>query len=332
MTKFKILILSPHLDVPFKKEKGIKRNGTIPPIRQHWENFIYNLIDAWRNYGAEIDIWTDYMWAFNKDVRDLSQYHRVYIPHRMDFQFDYYEENARYWMQTVFPHLFTVDRKGWGASHSRYPFDILKEYNFQDNYQPFYDLQKRAKTGASKFDQPLKEIDMEDFVFFPCQLPHDETIKYHSNIGVADALDLVCGWANKRNHKVVVKGHPVNPSSMTPMRQVANRWTHVTWVDDVSISSCLEKCDAVFTLNSGVGMEAMLFEKKVFTFARSEYDTVTRYVERSLLKFSDSSYAKPLNFSLTEDELLNYKKFITNFVRNYCVDSSNLGDFNINKI
>ena len=49
----------------------------------------------------------------------------------------------------------------------------------------------------------------------------------------------------------------------------------IYWIDDISIHQLLESCMAVFTVNSGVGLEAILHRKKVFTFGNADYSSIS---------------------------------------------------------
>jgi hypothetical protein len=51
-------------------------------------------------------------------------------------------------------------------------------------------LKSRINSNTSKFDQPNRVFPntIKNYIFFPCQLPHDETIQYHSKVSVEDAL------------------------------------------------------------------------------------------------------------------------------------------------
>jgi len=180
-------------------------------------------------------------------------------------------------MQTVFPFQFYIDSKGFAGGASRYPFDFDRDREIPPG--SFYaQMQARALAGESKFQQPAigsLKIEGGPYVLFLCQIPHDETIKYHSDISVLDAMIATCEATKKLNMPLIVKGHPVNPGSMGSLYQAAKQYDHVDWVDDVSIHDLIPKAHAVVVVNSGTGMEAMLHKRPVITFGRCEYDCVS---------------------------------------------------------
>ena len=293
----KILILSPYLDAPFKKEKGTTRSGNIPEIRTHWARFIEKTIESHRQMQDDVHLLEGYMWEFTKE-NIPDGYDLVYIPHKTREQLPV--DRALYWMQTVIPNYFTVDKDGWGASNSNYPFSFTTK-----DKGLFDELKTRIDSNESKFDQPTTQIDKKDYIFFPCQLPHDETIKFHSDVSVEAALLMTLQYAEDNGLEVVVKGHPVNPASMGQLRMITQNYENATWVENVSIHSCLANARAVFTVNSGVGLEALFHEKPVITYGRAEYDCVTQKASTDI----DLDYA-PVDL---------YRKFVQNFFGNHCI-------------
>lgn len=312
----KVLICSPYLDCAFGAGKGTQRSGVIVPIRKHWENFLTRLEAYHRFRGDELMIWEDYMWEFdNPRLTEFKIYDRVYVPHRNHKQYEFHADNVMYYMQTVFPHLFTVDSMGWGGTNSQYPFTIPNK-EVPDVYDEYV---KRIHNNVSKFDQvdlPW-DIPTEGYIFFPCQLPHDETIQYHSNFGVAEALHGLCHWADQNDIKVVVKGHPINPGSMLPLKEIAMRFNNCEWVENVSVHTLMANCKAVYTVNSGTGMEALLHKKPVVVWGQAEYDAVA-------YRCDGENYDQVWKWVTTtnrEVQESKYKEFINYFV-DYCVDST----------
>jgi len=187
-------------------------------------------------------------------------------------------------------------------------------------------LQIRMNDNQSKFDQPVyqsrEKINLpNDYVFFPCQIPHDETIKFHSDVTVEEALERTCVATQEIGMNLVVKGHPVNPGSMQSLKEIVKNYPHVIWYDNVSIHQLIQTARCTITVNSGVGFESLLHKVPVVTFGRSEYDCVTYKVNndtdlRQLIKLASHS-------------VFDYEG-VCNFYNNwwkYCYDSTNGEDF-----
>jgi capsule polysaccharide export protein KpsC/LpsZ len=49
-------------------------------------------------------------------------------------------------------------------------------------------------------------------------------------------------------------------------------YNNVMYITDHAISDLIPKAKATYVINSGVGQEAMLFDKPVVSFGRSEYE------------------------------------------------------------
>jgi capsule polysaccharide modification protein KpsS len=66
---------------------------------------------------------------------------------------------------------------------------------------------------------------------------------------------------------------------MESLKQIANKYRHVIWMDDVSIHQLIPTARAVVVVNSGTGLESLLHQRPVVTFGRADYDAVTNRVE-----------------------------------------------------
>lgn len=277
-----VLILSPRLDVPFKNLGPVPlTRGPIPDIRRHWATAIQRIATEHRRRGDQITIEERPLWEFTSQNIYAEYYDRVYIPHREDSSFNIGESRARYYMQSVFPWIFYVDPKGFAGGSSMYPFPELTE-----NASGGYDLLRAsAHSGNTKFEQPdVKFVFPQRYVLFPCQIPHDVTILYHSTYSVQEALRETCEATASLGIPLVVKGHPVNPDSMQLLKEIANKYPHTIWVDHVHIHDAIKGAESVVVVNSGTGMESLLFDKPVITFGRCEYNCVTNRADETPIR------------------------------------------------
>lgn len=292
----KVLICKPRLDVTFKEGPVPRELGPIPAIREHWRNFVLKLANTHEALGDKLIQIELPLWQFTPElVTDLINQHgieRVYIPHRevSTFPLEVAGCEVRYYMQTVFPWIFYIDPKGFAGGLSNYPLDIEAG---DETSQAFDKLRAYTMQGKSKFDQPESHKWFRDdkYMLFTCQIPHDQTILHHSEVGVLDALKMCIDMTRESGTPLVVKSHPVNPASMTPLKEECSKWKHVTWIDDVSIHDAIQGAFVVATVNSGTGMEALLYKKPVLTFGKCEYDVVTNWVDgEDVLELCESGY------------------------------------------
>jgi hypothetical protein len=245
-------ILKPRLDVAFKSTNPNVPRRPIPEkfkVRVHWQRFI-----DWYSKKHNLAVKEFLLTQITPDL--ARRYENPYIPHRG--QSDGYKA-GHFYMQTVFPHIFSVDTKGWGGDCSFLPVGT-------DEGDAFAEFQKRVELNQSFFLQPdRRKIEPID-IFFVAQLPHDKNVVDQSDIGVAGALSKTLEFARENNLSVTAKGHPLWGSS---------RYTgQCTW-SDLSIHDLIAAAQIVVTVNSGVGMETVLHEKPVYAFGRANYSEIS---------------------------------------------------------
>jgi len=269
----KVLILKPRLDVMFKKSIITSARGHVQPIRMHWERIVDKIQHKHRQ--DDVYVYEAPLWQFSPELVDSFGADIAYIPHKEQHNFGC-KTNAMFYMQTVFPWRFYVDSKGFAGGSTLY--GMSPDQGNADS-GAFEKLREYVLSGKSKFDQPtlgaLDTKSLGEYILFPCQIPHDETIKYHSDVTVEQALDETCRVTESLGIKLVVKGHPVNPSSMHSLKQIANQYKHTVWYDTVHIHDLISNAKVVVVVNSGCGMESLLHKKPVITYGRAEYDCVT---------------------------------------------------------
>ncbi len=276
----KVLILQPQLDLPFKQPILAKcqayTDGTVE-LRRWWSIFTQSVATAFARHGHNAQVLIRPNWELVPKLIDTYAADLVFIPHRQQFQIEGLDTPALYYMQMFCRHLFTVDPWGWGPTASTYPCDFSSG---DPDSMAFEALRARMLEGnESKFAQPARKEwapPADKSIFFPCQVPHDETGKFHANLPEVVVVRDLAAWAKKRKVHVVFKDHPANPKSMEPLRKAAPEGTYVTWVaaDEASVHDLIDGAQAVYTINSGVGFEALFHCKPVMVFGRSEYDVV----------------------------------------------------------
>lgn len=272
----KVAILFPRLDVTFKEGPVPEARGHIPPIRVHWRDMANRLLTAHRVKGDTVDFIEKPLWQFTTEYVESLDAEIVYVPHKSTDTFPVRGKEVRYYMQSVFPWQFYIDSKGFAGGASFYPLTIDRDREIHAD--SFYSqMQARAAMGGSKFEQPpSQKLNLpEEYFFFPCQIPHDETIKYHSDVSVWDALKATLEATKELNIPLIVKGHPVNPGSMAPLNSLCSLYKHVYWVENISIHDLIPRAKAVIVVNSGTGMETLLHKTPIVTFGRCEYDCVS---------------------------------------------------------
>lgn len=312
---YKNVILKPRLDIPFKRMGLCKATGApVIPIREHWINFVNKLASKIPNtLIIEMP-----RWMFNNRIQTyFNDGITFYVPHVEKHNFkgnDY----TYYYMQTVFPWLFTIDKEGWGGGAS-----FLKDYNPDAEYTTtaFDKLSEYVRNGNSKFEQPKNQLVVDrPFVLVPLQLPHDETIIWHSDVKCPEFVEKICQWADSDDGAplVVFKGHPVNLQSMEPLKAIISKYKNVLYVDNINIVDAIRKSLGVFVINSGTGQEAMLLDKPVVCFGRCEYQSA---VINGDIDNLSKTYHHMINLN-REYIIKNYRKWYHWYLTSITVDST----------
>lgn len=318
----KVLILKPRLDLPFKRF-GLEIGGRpLVPIRQYWENFVNTLEQHHKRKGDKVVVVSAPRWQFHHSLVEEYKPDVAYIPHVEKHNFEG-GDNCLYYMQTVFPWLFTIDHQGWGggASFVGGPFDAP-----DDNGETFEWFRKRMERGESKFEQPEKShntfsMGQEQYILCPIQIPHDETLKWHSKVQMAELVEKLCHWSQTSGIPVVFKEHPINPESMKSLKVLAN--DRCVWLDNTNLHALMEDAKAVYVINSGTGMEAMTHGKPVVRFGDAEYNDA---VIKGNINDLDETYR--LVTEINQEEMLNtYRKFFNWFVNKVCYNCDDITTF-----
>jgi hypothetical protein len=270
---FDQIILKPRLDIPFKRMGLTRANSVKEPIREHWKNFIEKATINNKSLVIESP-----RWMFNNTIQEYFAEMIMLVPHVEKHNWggnDY----TRYYMQTVFPWLFTVDTKGWAGGA-----DYVSTYDSEMEYSDDSYLRMKKMLGNGKFGHlqhnnvDWSVINKDNYIIVPLQLPHDETIKYHSNVSVEEFVRAICEWATSTDDEVpqiVFKGHPVNLASMEPLKQIIAEYSNdskaIVYTDVGNFNQLVENAKCMFVLNGGSGQEAMLHGIPVACFADCDY-------------------------------------------------------------
>jgi capsular polysaccharide export protein len=181
-----------------------------------------------------------------------------------------YDKKTLFFEISSLPNRIQVDPKGinFEDSLSKDP-DFYKELSFkEDETMPKCPEQRRAKVKrASKLSRLP-----DSFIFIPFQVPSDSQIlnfspwvknmvHFHQIISETSKILPALNF--------VIKEHPSFKKSI--QAQVESR-PNVFFANSHKTKELIDKCDAVLTVNSSVGVEALLSSKKVILLGNANYD------------------------------------------------------------
>ncbi len=178
--------------------------------------------------------------------------------------------------ETDRPSLFSFDNRGYAgwSSFSASPVDRSGSNELDESVSDLFFRSEQASIigpGVTKYAQPTKGEPLPDrFIFVALQLPGDavSALAYQSP---TQMLEEVTRVARDHGLAVVVKRHPLCKAlEITSLLTTLETQDHV-YVVDGDIHHLIANSEAVCVVNSGVGAEALLHEKPVYVFGRSDY-------------------------------------------------------------
>jgi capsule polysaccharide export protein KpsC/LpsZ len=99
-------------------------------------------------------------------------------------------------------------------------------------------------------------------------------LQFHSKYGLKEIVEFIIKWAVKNKIKILFKKHPYD-RKMNYLDQSIVDPEYIKIVREGDVHDYIKQAKAVFVANSGVGFEAMLYNKPIITFAQAIYDMVT---------------------------------------------------------
>jgi hypothetical protein len=180
--------------------------------------------------------------------------------------------------ETDRPSLFSFDRRGY-AGWSEFSENALLQPQAEnispDEADTFFLREKQRIIGGnvSKYQQTSVSDPAElpeRFIFVALQLVGDAVAQL-GYISPFDMLDEVMRVAEAHRLAVVIKRHPfcVSPELSRHVERLVSEGKALEVHS--SIHAVIPKAEAVCVVNSGVGAEALLHEKPVYVFGRSDY-------------------------------------------------------------
>ena len=328
----RVAVLLPRLDLPFKNPGGLRglpdrlrrRSPQDMGLRAHWRALAEAIVSACRRHGCEATLVVHPLWKMTTEFVERLEADLVFIPHKQRSHLGRLHCRTFFYMQMTFPWLFTVDPLGWSAGSSAYPCDYRAGEPESGTFERY--VERVVRENGSKYSQPPSrardelvargEIPEGPYIFFACQRPNDQAIRFFSPYEVVDVVAGLARWARDRGVPVVFKAHPTNAASVRPVIE-ATDGLGAYW-STASVHDLIAYSEAVYVINSGVGFETMLHNKPVVTFGQVEYDAVSIHGDLGELDrvWQDVQGSEP------HRRLASYRRFVDWYCRLYCVDLS----------
>lgn len=279
------------------------------PGRQYWRHAARLVLALTQRQGLEARIVVLPQWEILGERLREQGIERFVLPHINAAQ----SVSGRTWtyMQEILPDLFTVDPRGWGASSSYYcapEWDAVTSTSRADALVAELTQSRITKAPQRARDKPLEMAPYD--VLVPLQVPGDESLQFHSDCSLETFVEAVLSFSAGTGKRLLIKKHPFDQTGLADAIKLRVDPSLVQVTDQGHIHDLIERAEAVFVINSGVGFEAMLYDKPVFVFGRAIYDPVVCQVDtESLLQRYTAAVEEPM-----ETRRARYRRFIEWFV------------------
>jgi capsular polysaccharide export protein len=145
------------------------------------------------------------------------------------------------------------------------------------------------------------------YIYFPMQVSNDAQILFHSDINNIEGIEYASKIANENNLDLIVKIHPAenDPLEVTKIRDLQNSIKYK--IVDYPSSVIIQYCHSVISINSTVGLEALIMDKDVTFLGRTIYKKFNKkhmmnYLMKYLIEI-DYFGSAPITISATEELL-----------------------------
>lgn len=153
---------------------------------------------------------------------------------------------------------------------------LVLNYHFTEFESPFCKLKMFLSAKLAKFYiKRYQTIDLEKlnllehYIFVPLQVSSDTQIVFNSDIDAEQLVD----FSLRENTNVVIKFHPAE-RDYKEIKKIYDKYRNdqnVFFVRDIDTPTLIDKADKIITINSNVGLEAILQGKKVNFLGRTIY-------------------------------------------------------------
>jgi capsular polysaccharide export protein len=224
-----------------------------------------------------------------------------------------------YFESGFLPNRFVIDKKGVNFYNS-----VPRDKKFYENYHNDKSLPDtlipRKPKNAKKFSSLKKEPLPENFIFVPFQVDYDTQILLFSPWvrSMEELFFLMKEIAEELKINIVFKEHPSSRKEYPHLHKIARQHKFIQFANAYPTQELIQKANAVVTINSSVGIESLLFYKKVITLGEAFYniDGIVKHVQN---KEELEKVLKNLNNFKIDKNLI--KNFLTYLYYDYLIPS-----------
>lgn len=180
--------------------------------------------------------------------------------------------------------LWYFGNNGYSGFSNLGNIDFLsKTVDDESVYDEFYQTRIKRYTTHTKYDRDNKskveENIPKDILFIPLQVEND-TVMALKHITTMGMISRVMSASRSLQIPIVIKFHPKSPKTAPYRRaieELVKAHSSYMYISNGDVRDLIDRSQAIFVINSGVGFEGLLKLKRVFTFGKSDYHQATHY-------------------------------------------------------
>ena len=169
------------------------------------------------------------------------------------------------------PNTTAIDFYGLNATAT-----IPKDIKTYKNYTTKAKLNKNLTQRKEEKKRIKDNISLPpNFIFVPFQVGYDSQLIYHSPwIDTMDELfDIIDEISKKLKIYFIFKEHPSDKKSdYSHLHKKAKNNNFINFANAIATPKLIQKCDTIVTINSSVGIEGLLYNKKIITLGEAFYN------------------------------------------------------------
>jgi capsular polysaccharide export protein len=171
------------------------------------------------------------------------------------------------------PNTLTVDTSGVNYFSSLPRTEIFYKA-YHDKTPIKVELVQRENREGKVAENKAKTLP-ESFIFVPFQVAFDTQIVLPALSpfirSMHDLYELIDKISKASQTHFVIKEHPSCPLKYTDLHEKAKNNPYITFANSHTVQDLIEKSEAVITVNSSVGLEGMMFYKKIIVLGNAFY-------------------------------------------------------------
>lgn len=258
-------------------------------------------------------------------AKDQSLKPREPKDNRLLFSYHTAGEGDQIWRikESYIPPFFSWDRlgfSGWSTlARSKDIFNLCDEIDLSYANSFAEKLKERVRRERITKYRQSGDVNLpteRPFVLFAMQVPGD-LVMTHGRLNQLALLQALIQVAEDEKAELVIKRHPLCSCEKTTRALAEAEKSPYVKLSSAHIHDLIHAAQSVVVTNSGVGMEAVLQNKPVYTVGTSDYRWATHEV--GLVEQLTTAFKGPAP-RLNRDQL---NRFITLYFGAHCIEASN---------